>query len=369
MNSILGCIHYGRCAGCVFENHLASFPLVEEAKGFYSSKGVTAPVHFFGAHEWRTRAKLAVRGTVDFPEIGLFERNSHTVLPIPECRVQHPAINAAVARLISWIKSEQILPYNEETQNGVLRYIQCTVERSSGKIQLALVCTQKLPSKSVLKLWESSPFWHSIWVNLNVRKDNVIFGESWERLFGEEWLWERLAGVDCCFHPAGFAQANLTAYEAVLKRIGELVPSSKKVVEYYAGSGGIGLTLAAKGCEVDCFESNSACEPSFKESKHRLEAGVITWKCSTTANSIEKLNGYDVIVVDPPRKGLDVKTLEALASAKSGIELVYVSCGWESCRKNIDYLLDAGWKLSVGEIYIFFPGSDHIETLQLLKKL
>lgn len=369
MNNDLNCIHFGPCAGCVFDRQLNRFPLIEEAKTHYHSHGIEAPIHFFGAHEWRTRAKLAVRGTCDNPAIGLFERHSHNVLDIPQCRVHHPSINQAVAIIRSWIKQHQITPYEEINRTGVLRYIQCTVERSTGKIQLALVCNEMISRKTLEKLWESAPFWHSIWLNFNQRSDNVIFGEQWSLEFGEEWLWERLAGVDCCFHPAGFIQANLTAYDALLVRIGELIPPGKKIVEYYAGAGSIGLSLAARGCRVSCFESNSACEASFLLSKQRLTGADICWKHAATDQVLDQIQECDVVIVDPPRKGLDNKTLKALADAKVGVELVYVSCGWDSCKKNLDFLLAHGWQIRVAEIYLFFPGSSHIETLQVLSKI
>ncbi len=369
-NKSLDCVHFQQCAGCVFEKTLDDFSLVREAKTFFFNKGLEAvPVYYFGAHDWRTRAKLAVRGSLKNPEIGLFEKNSHQVLSIPQCRVHHPAINKAVESVRRWMVECCVTPYRESDRSGALRYIQCSVERSSGKVQLALVCNKPLPKEAVQKLWDEFPIWQSIWVNENQRTDNVIFGSDWKLLFGSEWLWEKLAGVDCCFHPAGFAQANLTAFEALLKRVGEWISPNKRVVEYYAGAGVIGLSLAAKGCFVSCYEVNAACEPAFNESKKRLESKTISWNCSPTENALQGIEDYDVVVIDPPRKGLDKRTLEVLKGLNKGTQLVYVSCGWSSFVRDCGVLLDSGWKLLKGEIYIFFPGSDHIETLSLFEKI
>lgn len=371
MKNQLECTHYGPCAGCVFDSHLDRFPLVLEAQSFFRDHGiVNPPVHFFGAHSWRTRAKLAVRGNSENPEIGLFQKKSHNVLSIPHCRVHHPSINQAVEIIRKWIIENEISPYNEHTNNGLLRYIQCTVERSTGKIQLVLVCNQPIPPQLVDKLYNDHSIWHSIWCNVNTRSDNVIFGDDWSLIRGDKWLWERLANVDCCFHPAGFAQANLTAYEALLQRLGEWVAPTKNVIEYYAGTGIIGLTLAAKGCVVRCFEVNGAAEEAFNLSKASLNFPEITWHCSATAASLTALFEYNdlVVVVDPPRKGLDNKTLDSLSHVKKGTQLVYVSCGWSSFQRDMDVLLKSGWKLLKGEIYIFFPGSDHIETLSLFER-
>ncbi len=78
----LDCPHFGPCAGCVFDKHLDDFPLVRAAKGTYRALGIeNIKVHYFGPQGWRTRAKLAVRGTVNNPQIGLFKKGSHDVLP------------------------------------------------------------------------------------------------------------------------------------------------------------------------------------------------------------------------------------------------------------------------------------------------
>lgn len=366
----LDCPHFGPCAGCVFDQRLDSFPLIDEAKEYFKEKGITdTPVHFFGSKHWRTRAKLAVRGSFQNPQIGLFKKASHEVLSIPDCQVHHPIINKAVSTVREWIIHHSISPYDEKLGTGLLRYLQCTVERHTGKVQLVLVFHEKIAAPLLKSLSEAFDSWHSIWINLNQRNDNVIFGSSWECIFGEEWLWEKIGGIECCFHPGGFMQGNLSAYEALLERIQEWVSPSKTVVEYYAGTGVIGLSLAAKGCSVQCFEINSACEIPFKMAKERLNSSQIEWFCLPTSSALDHLTEGEVIIVDPPRKGLDPQTSKALASVVGQKELIYVSCGWNSCKKDIDLLTEQGWKVINSEIYLFFPGSNHIETLVRLQKI
>ena len=80
--------------------------------------------------------------------------------------------------------------------------------------------------------------------------------------------------------------------------------------------------------------------------------------------------GADVLVVDPPRKGLCGPVLEALTTASSGTpttslsRLIYISCGFDAFQHDLNALLKSKrWALVDAEAHVLFPGSDHVETL------
>jgi tRNA/tmRNA/rRNA uracil-C5-methylase (TrmA/RlmC/RlmD family) len=289
--------------------------------------------------------------------------------------VHHPGINQAVGYLRQFIRDEKIEPYNESTCSGGLRYAQIIVEKSSGKVQLSLVWNGKEDNSRVEdlgKLWELNPsFWHSIWVNWNVRRDNVIFGEKWLLIKGEEDLWEKFGDVEVCFHPASFAQANLDLFEVMLKKIKQQITENENIVEYYAGVGVIGLTLVSKTCKIRCVEISPEAENCFEKSRSRLPPGLKD-RASFQLGSVENMNsllkGAGTVIVDPPRKGVHKSLLKAIEEEASVNKIIYVSCGWPAFQKDSEILLSHQWTMQLAEAYVFFPGSNHIEILSVFTR-
>jgi 23S rRNA (uracil1939-C5)-methyltransferase len=375
MNKLIQCTHFSLCSGCSLNECVDSPPVFKDVEHFFKSKGVTVHLHAGNATGWRYRAKLAIRGTANQPIIGLFREGSHDVVDIPFCQVHHPGINKAVEYLRQFIRNEKIEPYNESTCSGYLRYAQIIVEKSSGKVQLSLVWNSNedsLRAWDLGKLWElNSSFWHSIWVNWNVRRDNVIFGKKWLLIKGEEDLWEKFGGIEVCFHPASFAQANLDLFEVMLKKINQQITHNENIVEYYAGVGVIGLTLASKTCKIRCVEISPEAEKCFEKSRSRLPPALkdkVIFQLGSAENMNSLLKGADTIIVDPPRKGIHKSLLKAIQEEESVNKIIYVSCGWSAFQKDCETLLSNRWSMQLAEAYVFFPGSNHIEILSVFTR-
>lgn len=364
----INCTHFNSCSGCNRNRDVNKPHVYQNAKKFFNNLGIQ-PFHLnVGAIKgWRTRAKLAVRGTTGKPLIGLFEEGTHQVVEIPFCQVHHPAINKAVEKIKIWMINEQIAPYDERIGKGCLRYIQLVVECSTNKVQLVLVLNEPLKNNSLKTLFSEE--WQSIWVNNNTRRDNVIFGSDWQRIIGEEWLWETIAGCKICFHPASFAQANLEMFDRLIEHIKPFIPKEADVVEYYAGVGAIGLSIVSDCRRVRCVEIVPLAKQCFDESFKKLSPDLqerITYISGPSESHTELIQEESqVVIVDPPRKGLDSVLLKALCNAQRKTKLIYISCGWNSFQKDCKILLDHGWKLHHAEGFLFFPGSDHLETLAI----
>lgn len=374
----IDCPHFKMCSGCSLAEGVAAPPLLLEAREFFAARGLPYPNLYVGDFlAWRCRAKLPIRGTAREPLIGLYRAHSHAVVPIPQCRIHHPAINLAVEKLSRWIRTENLPPFDESTGTGLLRYVQAVVERSSGKVQLSLVLHASgdvgVWKKQLAALWQAGDhLWHSLWINFNMRRDNVIFGPEWHLCCGSPLLWENLAGVDVCFQPANFAQANLDVFEKMLLAIRAAVPRGASVAELYAGVGAIGLSLAASCRKVSCSELNPAGLFCFEQARARLPAQIqarISWQQGDAACLSQQLIGADVAIVDPPRTGLHPALRQAMSNMPSLKRLIYVSCGWNAFARDCIHLLAEGWCLKQGEHYLLFPGSNHIETLAIFEKM
>ncbi|KAF6150043.1 hypothetical protein GIB67_002825 [Kingdonia uniflora] len=407
----LQCQHFQSCSGCTHEMNLHRPIILDEAVDFFRNLGVSDftfdTCRLWG---WRCRAKLAVRGSAIDPLIGLYEEGSHNVVDIPHCRAHHPNINAAVELLKEGITKLDVEPYDEDEGTGELRYVQMAIttyntsipaaERyRNGKVQVSLVWnarSENSPSSEKLNalanfLWRnggpnsSSHLVHSVWVNFQTSTNNIIFGNRWKHLLGERDFWEHVGGIDISLAPSSFGQANTRAFDSLLRKLHKYVPYGSSVADLYAGAGSIGLSLAvARKCRQ---------EP-------------LSW-----------LEGSDVVVVDPPRKGLDytlVEALQTLASTERKVKaskspftkgkdekdekrpwilraressvqiesktpweknqsfprtLIYISCGWESFKEDCRSLLsNKAWRLEKAHGFNFFPGTQSVEVLAVFKR-
>ncbi|XP_018822077.1 uncharacterized RNA methyltransferase pc1998 [Juglans regia] len=445
----LQCPHFQTCSGCTHELNLHRPVIVEEATEFFKTVGVS-DFTFDSCRlwEWRCRAKLAVRGTVESPLIGLYQEGTHNVVDIPDCKAHHPNINAAVDLLRQGITKMNVEPYDEDLGTGDLRYIQMAVttydtslpasERyRNGKVQVALVWNSRnenSPSSNKLNalatfLWQkgglksNAHLIHSVWANFQTSTNNIIFGNRWRHLLGERDFWERVGGIDISLAPSSFGQANTRAFDVMLRKLQKYVPFGASVADLYAGAGVIGLSLAAtrKCRSVKCIEINKESKLSFEKTIDRLSNSVdssISWHhADASKEPLSWMVGSDVIVVDPPRKGLEMSLVDALQNipkvehkAKSSFEsssthtkirdekrpwvlrareasvqigskttsddgqalpetLIYISCGWESFKEDCKSLLASKvWHLEKAHGYNFFPGTQSIEVLAVFKR-
>lgn len=376
------CPHFDICSGCIRNEYVDHLPMLEEARQFFVDNGAPFFKMQIGhSTGWRCRAKLAVRGTAAAPLIGLFAKGSHRTINIPQCRVHHPSINQAIEILRQWIIQQNIQPYDEVAGTGLLRYVQATVERQTGLIQLVLVMNTKIVDDETQRrletLWQVAPeLWHSLWLNLNTRRDNIIFGDEWIPVKGSFWLWEVLNKQQICFHPASFMQANLEMFDRLLQRIEQLLPEQADFIEFYAGVGSIGMALVEKCQKIQCIELNPTAQQCFEETRRHLApelAQRLSYHQGKSADYIHLLKSLmgdkGVVLVDPPRKGLEKELLKALCDNRDIHKIIYVSCGWDSFKNDCVSLIKTGRGITHAEAFLFFPGSDHIEILAEFERI
>ncbi|KAG4951242.1 hypothetical protein JHK82_044153 [Glycine max] len=421
----LHCPHFQSCSGCTHEFNLHRPVILDDATNFFRKHGVSDftfdTCKLWG---WRCRAKLAVRGSSTEPLIGLYEEGTHNVVDIPQCQAHHPNINAAVELLRRGIIEIGVEPYIEDEGTGDLRYVQMAVTTYNTSLPAAqrykngyiLVLTRKV---QVTLVWNS-------------RNENSPGSDKLNAL--ANFLWKN-GGQRSRLHLihsvwANFQTSTNNAFDALLRRLQKYVPYESDVADLYAGAGVIGLSLAATRKSIKCIEINKESKASFEKTIERLPATVdssITWhhadasKVSTAYLKHHHIHepflwllGSDVVVIDPPRKGLDASLIDALknissverkafsssGSSNSSQEekrpwvlrakedsvqigskpptniaqsvpqtLIYISCGWESFKEDCKSLLSSkAWYLEKAHGFNFFPGTQSIEVLAVFKR-
>lgn len=315
----IDCQHFGACPGCVVNDHVGNVEVIKSAKLFFSSTAVrkrrldVSPARlvvedsddgFYSVvvpsplSGWRTQAKLAVAPkssswAKDGCSFGLFQRGTHSVVAVPDCKVHHPSINRAVRALAAATEKVGTAAFETNSSQGGLRYVQFQVERTSGKICLTLVWnadslkqTQPALSRLQKELQRSEPdLWHSMWCHCNDGQGNSIFSRNsnrWYRLVGPEFLREPFAVGGrgwLHFSPLAFRQGSMDGFDVLATDVARAIPEKSRVCELYAGIGVLGLTALAyhhnsTGGEpltwIRCSDENPANPRCFYRSVNSL---------------------------------------------------------------------------------------------------
>jgi 23S rRNA (uracil1939-C5)-methyltransferase len=328
------------------------------------------PVHSGNLSGFRHRARLAIRGRLGTPKIGLFEADSHHVVHIPNCRVQHPLINAVAAVVRSALVDARISCYSDRAHLGMARYLQVVVERQSATAQVVLVANTDTvqPLMQCLDLIRErlGPRLHSLWLNLNTQASNTILGSEFHHYCGPASVVERFGGEAVHYPPGAFGQSNLEVAQQIVAQIREWIPLGAQVTELYAGVGAIGLSVLERIGWIRLNELSAQSLQGLQMGRAQLphilrdKVEVVPGAAGT---AIEALRDAQLVIVDPPRKGLDAPLTQALA-ARPPDELIYVSCGLASFQNDLRLLL-AGGRLRLSELraYNLMPFTEHVETV------
>ncbi len=323
---------------------------------------------------YRQRARLAVRGRAGAPKLGIFQAGSHRIVDIPRCLVQHPRINEVAAALKHALRVTGIEPYADAPHRGLIRYAQLVVERSSQAVQLVLVSNSdaRAPLEPLIEKLDAllGARLHSLFWSANSARTNVILGPRCEKISGPDAVQERVAGADVFFPPDAFGQANLAGYERIVEQIGSWVEDGADVLELYAGVGAIGLSLLPRVARV---RFNELAPGSLRGLRMGIDALSPPLRAradvlpGSAAEHASLARGADIVIADPPRKGLDPLLREALSAAPPR-RFIYLSCDQPTFLADARTLLaDGRMRLTELLTYDLFPFTDHLEILALFR--
>ena len=321
---------------------------------------------------FRHRARLAIRGRLGNPKIGLFEQGTHRVVHIPHCKVHHPLINRVAGVVRGALVDSQVTSYSEAAHLGVARYLQVVVERSSQTAQVVLVantptadplatCLNTIRDRLGTEL-------HSLWFNSNCERANVILGRSFQRWHGPQSVIERFGGAAVHYPPGAFGQNNLDIAERIIEYVRSRIPAGSRVMEYYAGVGAIGLSLLSKARDLRMNEVSPASLQGLElgmaalDPADRAKVSVIPGPAGIAA-AAAALAAVDVIIADPPRKGVDPEVIDSVMRRPPKL-LVYISCGIDSLLTDTLRLTEGGTlRLTSLAAFDLLPFTEHVETV------
>ena len=380
------CTVAGPCGGCSLRHldYAAELRAKQEsvADAFRRIGGLDVPVLDAlpspEVDRYRNKVQFPVGRDKDgAPCIGFYAGRTHRIVPCPDCKLQPGVLNDIGNTLCAFFAAHGIQPYDEERGKGLVRHIFLRRGAHSGQIMVCLVCTRpKLPHSDelVALLREKFRDIATILINVNAKKTNVILGEESVTLYGPGFIEDTLCGVPVRLGPLSFYQVNTLAAErlyGVAAEYAQLEPDDV-LLDLYCGMGTIGLSMAGHCRELIGVEIIPEAIDSAKANAARMGDAVAAksrFFCADAGEAAVRLAAEglrpDVIMLDPPRKGCDEKTLSAVVQM-SPRRVVYVSCNPSTAARDAAWLGQHGYRAEKVQPVDLFPRTKHVETVVLL---
>ena len=371
----MDCHHYDayRCRSCT----LLEVPRARQLsdKEAHARSLVDSPVWLptvAGAESgFRNKAKMAVGGTVEAPTLGILDRDLAGV-DLRDCGLHSPGLTAALDRIAEWISSAGLVPYDVAARAGELKHVLLT-ESPDGEMLLRLVMRSTALEARVRSrlpaLLEALPGLRVVTINVQPEHKAVLEGERETVLTESSTLPMRLAtGVTLRLGPRSFFQTNTFVAEALYDQARawvDALPGLRAVWDLYCGVGGFALHLAAPGRDVLGVEVSPDAIEAATATAAELGVAARFVAADATAYALEAGDVPDLVVVNPPRRGIGA----ALAGwlEESGVRhVVYSSCNAESLAR--DLALMPSLRPVEARVLDMFPHTSHYEVLVLLAR-
>lgn len=379
------CPHYPRCSGCPLINVpypdqlLRKREIAARAFAAYASLArfevppvVASPLRL----GYRARVKLVVRRRKGEIATGLYVPGSHHVVDISSCPIHPRPVNQVVHYLKKQIVELRIAPYDERDDSGDLRYLDFRYSFARRELSVTLVTRHALlPQGGSLarSLQRRFPFVVGVIQNVNEHKGNVIWGKSFRTLAGRDTILERIGGLKLVYPAGVFSQANPFTARRLYERVYELaqLQSGARAVDLYCGVGPITLYLGTASREVWGIDDSELAISTAKQNARRNGRGNCRFIAGDVAETLsqiaERLRAVDVLVVNPPRKGVQPAAMERI-EAMAVPRIIYVSCNPQSQARDLDRLTRGGYRLGFLQPFDMFPQTEEVETVALLQK-
>ena len=375
------CPAFGKCGGCDFRHLSYEEELWLKARRVHDAMtrigGFDLPVpEITGSPKvegYRNKAQFPVGMQENRVVFGFYRSRSHQLIPLTGCKLQSEEACALAQAVCRWAEECKAAPYDEQRHSGLLRHIY--VRQGQAGLHLTLVVREdRLPQEDRLVeiCREAVPALCGIVVNINDVPGNRVLGLRCRTLWGDGRLEDTLAGNTFRLSPLSFYQVNHAQTEQLYDCAARWAAPDKntEALDLYCGVGTITLTLASRCKSVMGVEIIPAAIEDAKENAARNGIENARFLCADAGQAATKLaeEGFrpQVIVVDPPRKGLDEAAVKAVCAMEPQ-RIVYVSCDCASLARDAKMLFEQGGYRPVKvQAFDMFPRTANVETVALL---
>ena len=377
------CPHYPNCFGCPLINRPYPEQLglkqqrLAEALAGHPTLANLHPDRIVGSPQrlgYRARTKLVVSQRNETLVAGLYVPGTHRVVDISACPVHPKPVNQVVQYLKKQMPTLAIRPYDEATDSGQIRYFDIRYSLWRQELVVTLVTRHDdFPQGRTLarELKRRFRFVSGVVQNVNQDKGNVIWGKQFRTLVGRDTLLERNGFVQLSFPAGVFSQTNPKVARKLYQHVLEAahLTGNETVLDCYCGVGPISLHLAPGVNRVWGVDDNSLAIATAKQNARmngiancRFFSGDVS---DFLRESSDRLPPVDVVTVNPPRKGIQPRAMNAILGLKAP-KLIYVSCEPLTLARDLNTLVNEGYLVSNLRPFDMFPQTGEVETVALL---
>ncbi|ABJ75334.1 23S rRNA (uracil(1939)-C(5))-methyltransferase RlmD [Leptospira borgpetersenii] len=385
------CQHYPECAGC------DRLHISYEKQLQHKQEGVEK--RFVGFQELEIRPIIKspkeqmYRHKVQLPfghrkigkktvlTLGLHNKENVYIIDQKECRIQDADLTTVAAAIRHWARTENVIPYNEKNGSGLLRHIVLRKANASQEILVGIVTNAtEIPGRKKLadRLHsyiqqflcneKSKAEVVGILQNVNQRNTKVVLGEKETTWYGRHFVKEKIGDLDFQIGLSTFFQVNPFQIKNLYDLVLQELPSDSNVVDAYCGIGTISLYVASKSKKVVGLEENPN---SIRSAVGAAKANGIVNVAFTKGKVLRTLQAAlneksDVVILDPPREGLDPETKKILLNSKIH-KILYVSCNPETLLRDAVALTKV-FKYTKMTPVDLFPHTSHLESVSVFTR-
>lgn len=378
------CDTYKRCGGCSLR-HIKYEKTLEMKQNavqslvnkFLKNKiEVQKTLGMENPYYYRNKAQYPVgKNSEGKAQIGVFANRTHEIIPIQECYIQNKKSQEVAKFVIEFINANNISVYNEKTRKGLVRHIVTKVGVKTNEIMCVLVINGKeIPKEKelVTEVTKKFPEVKTIVKNINTQNTNVVMGKENIVIYGSGYIKDQLGKYIFKISPHSFYQVNPIQAEN-LYNIGVQAANISKndiVFDLYCGIGTISLFMAQYAKKVYGIE---IVEQAIQDAKENAKINNIEnaeFIAGDVENVLDDLINVkkvipDVIMIDPPRKGMDNKSVENILNIKPK-KLVYISCNPATLVRDLAKF-EEEYEVKTIKPVDMFPFTSHVECVSVLE--
>ncbi|MBE6996069.1 MAG: 23S rRNA (uracil(1939)-C(5))-methyltransferase RlmD, partial [Ruminococcaceae bacterium] len=311
------CPYYGRCGGCDFQHMSYTEELWAKRQRVQDALMRLGGTEVQVEEILSAKNPLGYRNKSQYPvgtdgTIGFFRARSHEVVSIDRCLIQSEISDKTAQAVRTWMKRYKISAYDERSGKGLVRHVYVRVNKKGESLCCVVVNGAGVPREPELAAYvqAAAPKTVGVLVNTNTRKGNVVLGDKYRTVWGQDYLMDSLCGLTFKLSVPSFYQVNREQAEVLYGKALEYaaLTGEETVLDLYCGTGTITLCLAKQAKRAIGAEIVAPAIRDANENAERNGVKNVEFFCGDAADIAAKLEKEglrpDVITVDPPRKGL-----------------------------------------------------------------